>query len=341
MLSVNSLEEEIMWKVIQCAVQGKSHIKDSIPCQDKTFCYTDDNITVTALADGAGSASLSHFGADQITRFICNDFVECFDLYFNDENGITVKQIIDSKIKQQISEMSVDLDCKTSDLSSTLLVAAVKNNKFILLHIGDGVIGYSKNSQIRVATKPENGEFANTTVFTTSSESIATMKLIKGYLNSIDGFILMSDGTEASLYNKKENCLSEALGRLLKMLNYIPAEKMESQLTESFNSVIKDATIDDCSIVMMAFCQEFEGYLSLYEKDKYKLMEINQQLHVSKKTFNRLDTILNALIQPCSLKKIARLIHLRPKYAKKYLSRLMFLNYIEKKGCLYHTILIM
>ena len=52
-----------MWKVVQCAVQGRGHIKGNIPCQDKIHYYTDENTTITALADGAGSAKLSHIGA--------------------------------------------------------------------------------------------------------------------------------------------------------------------------------------------------------------------------------------------------------------------------------------
>ena len=48
MLYVTFWEDLTMWKVVQCSVQGKGHIKDFIPCQDKTYYYKKDDITVTA-----------------------------------------------------------------------------------------------------------------------------------------------------------------------------------------------------------------------------------------------------------------------------------------------------
>ena len=60
-----------MWNVIQCAAQGRSHIKSDIPCQDKTYSAFDNDTQVIALADGAGSAKLSHYGAETVTKFIC------------------------------------------------------------------------------------------------------------------------------------------------------------------------------------------------------------------------------------------------------------------------------
>lgn len=96
-------------------------------------------------------------------------------------------------------------------MASTLLLVAIKDDKFIIAHIGDGVIGYLKNNEMKIASQPENGEFVNTTVFTTSKDAIMTMKLIKGFLGTIQGFVLMSDGPEARLYSKQENKLADVL----------------------------------------------------------------------------------------------------------------------------------
>ena len=58
------------------------------------------------------------------------------------------------------------------DLASTLLFVAIKDNKFIMAHIGDGIIGYLKQDELKIATHPMNGEFINTTVFTTSMDVV-------------------------------------------------------------------------------------------------------------------------------------------------------------------------
>ena len=59
-----------MWKKVHCAVQGRGHTKNQVPCQDKTFCYQENGVLVAALADGAGSAKLSHYGAACVTEYI-------------------------------------------------------------------------------------------------------------------------------------------------------------------------------------------------------------------------------------------------------------------------------
>ena len=92
-----------MWKTIQCAVQGRGHTEENIPCQDKTYCYKEGKLIVTALADGAGSAKFSHFGAENITKYICTDMATNFDLYFDTEDGVIVKSEINNKIKLQLS----------------------------------------------------------------------------------------------------------------------------------------------------------------------------------------------------------------------------------------------
>ena len=200
-----------MWNVIQCAIQGRGHIKSNTPCQDKTYSMIIGNMRVIALADGAGAERLSQYGAETVTKFICLELSEKFDIYFADNDGAAVKQKLIKGLLKSLNETAKQLDCEMKELASTLLFVAVKNEQFIIAHIGDGVIGYLKKNELKIASQPENGEFVNTTVFTTSKDAIMTMKLIKGSLGEIQGFVLMSDGTEASLYSKKERKLADVL----------------------------------------------------------------------------------------------------------------------------------
>ena len=71
-----------MWSSVQCAVQGRSHVISNTPCQDKTFHMSEDDTEVIALADGAGSAKLSHFGAELVTKRICELLVKQFRIYY-------------------------------------------------------------------------------------------------------------------------------------------------------------------------------------------------------------------------------------------------------------------
>ncbi|MGN1201840.1 MAG: PP2C family serine/threonine-protein phosphatase [Eubacterium sp.] len=340
--SLSCMEVVEMWTTIQCAVQGRSHIKANIPCQDKTYTVSLNGIQVIALADGAGSAKLSHYGAEAVTVYICTELSEKFDYYFTHNDGAVVKQQLMAGIGNCLSEKTKQLECELKDLSSTLLFVAVKDDRFIIAHIGDGVIGYLKNNELKVASQPENGEFVNTTVFTTSKEALVTMKLIKGNLGQINGFVLMSDGTEAGLYNKREKKLADVLKKIMQMTVIISADKVQEQLQHSFETIISQATMDDCSIViLMNDCDVFKGYNYLSDMEKCELINISITGRNAKKRLKRYDDILLCLQNQKSLKEVARCIHLKPKYAKKYIIRLLSLNLIEKQGCNYHTLIIM
>lgn len=329
-----------MWNVIQCAIQGRGHIKSNTPCQDKTYSIIIGNVRVIALADGAGSERLSQYGAETVTKFICSELSEKFDIYFADKDGAAVKQKLIKGLLKSLNETAKQLDCEMKELASTLLFVAVKNEQFIIAHIGDGVIGYLKENELKIASQPENGEFANTTVFTTSKDAIMTMKLIKGSLGEIQGFVLMSDGTEASLYNKKERKLADVLKKIMQMSTIVPADKIEEQLKQSFENVIINATTDDCSIAMLVKTDAaFKGYLRLNNEQKCKLLGIGSG--TPKKIIRRYDDILICLKDKQSVSQIARMIHLKPKYTKKYVNKLCMLNFIEKDGSCYRTIVVM
>lgn len=329
-----------MWNVIQCAIQGRGHIKSNTPCQDKTYSMIIGNMRVIALADGAGSERLSQYGAETVTKFICSELSEKFDIYFADNDGAAVKQKLIKGLLKSLNETAKRLDCEMKELASTLLFVAVQNEQFIIAHIGDGVIGYLKKNELKIASQPENGEFVNTTVFTTSKDAIMTMKLIKGSLGEIQGFVLMSDGTEASLYSKKERKLADVLKKIMQMSTIVPADKVEEQLKQSFENVIINATTDDCSIAMLVKTDAaFKGYLRLNNEQKCKLLRINSG--TPKKIIRRYDDILIYLQNKHSILQIARMIHLKPKYTKKYVNKLCMLNLIEKDGSCYHTIVVM
>jgi len=329
-----------MWNVIQCAVQGRSHIKSDIPCQDKTYSAIDNGTHVIALADGAGSARLSHYGAETVTKFICSELTEKFDAYFADNDGAAVKQQLIKGLLKSLTETAKQLNCEIKELASTLLFVAVKNEQFIIAHIGDGVVGYLKNDEMKIASQPENGEFVNTTVFTTSRDAIMTMKLMKGALGQIQGFVLMSDGAETSLYSKKEQRLADVLKKIMQMSTVISVAKVQEQLTQSFENVIVKATTDDCSITMLIKKnEELQGYLQLSTVQKCKMLQVSTK--TNKRLIKRYDDILVRLSKKQSLPQIARKIHLKSKYTKKYIDRLYGLNFIEKDGDCYRTIVIM
>ena len=64
-------------------------------------------------------------------------------------------------IEKRLEQTAKQQECDMIDLASTLLFVAIKDNKFIMAHIGDGIIGYLKQDELKIATHPMNGEFIN------------------------------------------------------------------------------------------------------------------------------------------------------------------------------------
>lgn len=353
-----------MWSIITGAAQGRGHIKTQTPCQDKVYSLFDKGVHVIALADGAGSAKLSHYGAQCVTHFICDEMCNNFDSIYSQTDGIKVKKDLLTAILGKLNDLKSELKCELSDLASTLLFVAVKQNAFILAHIGDGVIGYWKANEVKVASTPTNGEFANTTIFTTSSEALSSMKMIKGLLNDINGFILMSDGVAGSLYNHRKKTLSGIVGKIFQRCVLLPQSLIQNQLDSSLKETFVMNTMDDCSLAVIARPSDsFSGYESLSIPEKMDLFNINgfksckksitrnksnqrkfvcscrirsNLKRISKQLFCY-ESVLKAVQNRHCSKSLIRLSGIKKKIAWKVLQKLIDLNLVQNDNGLYFS----
>lgn len=239
------------WKFCGAEIQGSGHKRNNIPCQDKTYCNQRDGVKIIALADGAGSATLSHFGAECVTRAVSEYVIDNFlQLVSADDNSI--KSDVASVIRTTLSAQASRLECGEKDLSSTLLLAAVRKNSYIAIHIGDGVIGSYERDALKVLSAPENGEYANMTWFTTTTNLEKVIRVYRGDASIVSGFILMSDGVEPSLYDTRKNTLADATINLIYTNAKIDSKLMSQLLLESLEQAIAPRTHDDCSIALLS-----------------------------------------------------------------------------------------
>lgn len=327
-----------MWKYSSCEVQGRGHFKNQIPCQDKTKTVFKDGTYVIALADGAGSAKLSHYGAQCVVDSITDLLVSNFEELFGEEDGRQVKLSIIEKLTTDVNSQAEVLECIPKDLASTMLAVAIKDNRFIIAHIGDGVIGYLDGDSLKVASAPANGEHANETYFVTSRDAINTMKIFKGGMKDIAGFVLMSDGTEQSLYNKKTNTLSPAIIKLMRRNILLDDLSMRSQLEVTFRNVIATKTHDDCSIALIARENSILHPICDYSfAEKCELYGTRQNVKSTKKRIVRYDTILELLQDPITCAELSRKLHLKPEYTKRHLNHLCTLGLIKNKNGRYQV----
>lgn len=243
------------WRVVHAAVQGRGHIKSNIPCQDKTYALCLDEGCVIALADGAGSAKFSHYGADAVIRCVANSLYFNFKEYYETEELEKNAHRVVELIKGRLFPITNLLGCKMNDLASTLLVVAVCDEKYVIMHIGDGVVAYLENENLKVASHPANGEFLNTTYFITDSNAACNIRIIKGKLEEISGFMLFSDGVESYMYKHDSKKINQSFLPIFQDINNTKIEDVENNLVDSLNLIKNKSTFDDCSMAVMALCE--------------------------------------------------------------------------------------
>lgn len=325
-----------MWKFSGCEVQGRGHIKKQVPCQDKTKVIFDNGTYVVALSDGAGSAPLSHYGAAAVVDGITQLLSEKFDDLYSREDGRLVKLAIMEQLNHVIHTQAESLGCEPKDLAATVLAVAVNNDRFVIAHIGDGVIGYLDGNVLKVASAPANGEHANETYFVTSHDAVNQMRIFKGNIKNIAGFVLMSDGTEQSLYNKKNNALSPAVIKLMQRNILLSEDAMRTQLEATFQNVIAQKTQDDCSIALLVRENPVLHPYSCYSyAEKCDLFGIKSDRKSTPKRIARYDAMLELLKKPTDCAVLSRKLHLKGKYTKRRLKRLQELGLVVKQNSIY------
>jgi len=234
-------------RIASAFVQGRGHLSKKIPCQDRVHSFRKNNFATIALADGAGSCLHSEKGAELATKEISKIIYSSFNDFF--KNKVNVPKCIISQLKKRLSKFSEKYNIPIKELSSTLLFVCIKDNRYIAGHIGDGVIGYKNtDNDINVLSHPENGEYSNSTYFVTSFNAHKYLRIYQGNLNEIEGFILMSDGSEESLYDKRKKVLSPANLQMINWLDNHSSKEVNKALKMNLNNSIKMRTFDDCSL---------------------------------------------------------------------------------------------
>ena len=319
-----------MWLMNGTAVQGRGHISEGVPCQDKIASKSNGKINVIALADGAGSAALSHIGAEKCVDTITQYFLDHFDdCYFGDEDS--VKQRIYEVLIENLQQLAINNECDIKDLASTLLCVAVSDDRFITLHLGDGIIAYYDGQSIRVYSTPDNGEFANVTHFVTSSNALNKIRIRKEVLTDAVAFYLMSDGAGTSLYSPQQKAASNALKMMSDLSLLYSRDDVCEEITNFFTASIGTKTLDDCSVVyMVKHKRTIDAFYQMSYNEQLDLLGIKRGTSHERKRYRRFCDVIRFCETERSLQAISRRIGLNPKYGKKYVLNLLKIGVLKK-----------
>lgn len=204
------------WKQCGVRAQGKDHIAAGVTCQDNVAAQSLAGVHAIALSDGGGSRKYSEVGSEYATKAACRLLCERFDAFYSrldeiDAGGERAEKLL---LGLRLEILDVILDALRSqvtaerslrDFGCTLQFAAVRDGRYIVGHIGDGVIaGLYQNGlsrRVQVLSHPENGGAPNVTFFVTDHDAKDHLRLSHGECRQLEGILMMSDGPEEVLYS--------------------------------------------------------------------------------------------------------------------------------------------
>lgn len=245
----------------QCSLEviGKDHVQSGLPCQDKTAYAKGDGVRAIVLADGAGSKKNSDLGADIATKTIATMLMEHFDEYYllleNEPlKGNKLSRILVSQVYKNLNAKASEVEnLSVYEMASTLLFVAMKEDKYIQGHIGDGLIGelvsQEQGLEVRIRSYPENNGAPNITFFITDSDAVDHFRITSGTVPSnVKGFVLMSDGPEEVLFDPVKKTINQYIQNLFAMYKGTSLTAYKQTLERFLSEQISKYSYDDLSM---------------------------------------------------------------------------------------------
>lgn len=181
------------------AVQGGVHRWQNKPCEDHVTQLSYRGVTALSLCDGAGSLPLSGPGAQTLSQAFAEYLARHFDrLALLPSSSISEEAVF--LIQRVLAELCSQYNAPPEAFGSTLLAAASDvRGRFLILHLGDGIIaGLNSSDCIFPVSAPEGVD--NATYLSCSDEDTLRRHVRVYKYRNIKGVLLLSDGSKGIFY---------------------------------------------------------------------------------------------------------------------------------------------
>jgi hypothetical protein len=187
------------WQVIGASVQGLTHIKRDMPCQDANQARVLPNhAVVVAVADGAGSASRSELGAVWATVTAVDWVAELLsqgwpsdDSEWNAMLGAALQTAHDN-----VRDLARKHHVPFRELATTLLLVVATPDLAAAIQVGDGAtVVLTDNGSLVSLTAPQSGEYINETTFFTSPRYLEAAQFAI-WRAKVKGVAVLTDGLQ-------------------------------------------------------------------------------------------------------------------------------------------------
>ena len=196
------------------SVIGTSHRRSGLPCQDSSSCRIAGDVLIAAVADGAGSASMSDVGsalaAETSVRTAERLLQEYHDHTPHPLHETCLKRVVTGAVEEarrELQEESQRRDVDVRQLATTLLLAVHTRDALAAAQIGDGAMIVSDGpGSYATIIAPQRGEYANQTNFLTSADALSRLDV---RTERVDGnthrLAMFTDGLQNLVLNSADD----------------------------------------------------------------------------------------------------------------------------------------
>jgi hypothetical protein len=221
-------------------------------CQDAVARRSRRRNHVVVLSDGAGSALHAEAGARVMVAAVARHLSQHLPhiVSLPPEHA---KAVIVDVARSALLLLARNNGWKFEDLAATLLFAGTDGTTFLAGQLGDGRIG------VRARQTPSwhpldtvtRGEFANETSFITSTNPAVHLRLVRGPMAEVGACVLMSDGAEAGLYQRRTGTFATAVETMVGWARTVSVERCQRSITDGLRDMLRTRTMDDVSIAYL------------------------------------------------------------------------------------------
>ena len=256
----NAEAKSFAWVAAEAAVVGASHLRmvPPMPCQDAAIA---DGAArpLAVVADGAGSAPLSHLGASSVVaavrrlvRTLDADFAAVLDSGEpTQEMGEALACRIVEHAAGTLEDLAMAHQRQADDFRCTLLAWVLGTNRSMWIKVGDGALIAHGEGGICCVGPTGKGEYANQTFFVGSR--LSRDQWCWGGVSSptVKGVAAMSDGAADRLVSADGGRVAPAMRKLLDAVAAGKADRRHVFDLLADGSIWKGSSGDDKSLALL------------------------------------------------------------------------------------------
>ncbi|HWX16511.1 MAG TPA: PP2C family serine/threonine-protein phosphatase [Chthoniobacterales bacterium] len=246
------------WRILGKSVQGGSHFKVGMSCQDSHACELlsgeSEETLFIAIADGAGSAKYGEIGArTAVTTAISTARVRRDDVATSAVTNDDLRTFLTNCFRDCRAAVEQEADVRGEalrELATTLILVVAQRGFVAAGQIGDGAcVIADAQDEVRTINGPRIGEYINETVFLTSPNAFEELQfsVSRGDIRSIAAFC---DGLQVLALKLPEGLPHKAFFSPLFQFVAEPTASADQLATFLSSSRIQERADDDLTLVL-------------------------------------------------------------------------------------------